>query len=95
VPLRPRRVTLLRDLTGTNYRVPAGTPGLTLGIRTHFDLAHATQHGQWSVHMTGLPVFELLEPGTDVADHGEWDGTQGDFSDAGWEIMPILGFRKD
>lgn len=103
--LKAHRITLLRELAGTNgqigfeYQVPAGTPGLHIGIRTHFDLGHIAEHGVWPFTLFGgspaLPTFELLEAGTDYEDHGEWDGEQGEFTDMGWMLQPVAGFRKD
>jgi len=94
--IKPRRIRLLRDLGEEGRFVPKGTLGIRVGIRFHFDLGHVLQHGRWAHGLFGaaeLPVFEMLEPLTDYEDLGEFDGTQGDFTDVGWGLSPIAWFR--
>jgi hypothetical protein len=94
--LTPRRIRLLRDLGDDHNLVPSGTPGIRAGRRFHFDLGYILQHGRWAHGLFGphgLPTFELLEPLTDYEDLGEFDGTQGEFTDVGWGLSPIAWFR--
>ena len=86
--LKPHRITLLVERDG----VPAGTPGLHIGRRSHFDLGYALEHGKGDPGW--LPIFDGLVAGVDYEDHGEWDGTQGDFTPGGWECQPLLLFRS-
>lgn len=94
--LTPRRVVLRVAILNLQERkvLPAGTPGLHVGRRTHFDLGYALQHGKgW---LCGeLPILQGLQIGVHLDDLGEWDGSPTGFTSTGWELNPIRQLRHE
>jgi len=99
------RVVALRDIITPNpdknvfipaevkTRVGAGTLGLLIGLRTHFDLGAVWKTGS-GFGYGNLPIYQDLVIGTDIAVLEDWDGTQGLFTDHGWDTNPLLGMRE-